>query len=121
MINIDSLDDFSQHYLTFLKKKIDSVILDEELYLAEGYSIVDSIEKDIKNINTTIEFFIKAKENNDELAVRAALLRIRCFMMGVYGVFYQTVEDIDRFMQLPKDEAFPDDYKIPEHYNYPLK
>jgi len=121
MINIDSLDNFSEEYLVLIKKLAKDNFQDEDFYLAEDYSLVDSIKKDIKNINISIELFLNAKNNNDELAMRAALLRIRSFMMGVYGVFYQTVEDIDRFFELSKEITFPEEYKIPEHYNYPLK
>lgn len=121
MINIDSLDDFSREYLIFLEKKSDKELHCEDFYLAEDYSLVDTIQKDIKNINYAIALFINAKNDNDELAMRAALLHIRSFMMGVYGVFYQTVEDIDRFLKLPSEISFPEDYEVPEHYNYPIK
>lgn len=121
MIDIDSLDDFSREYLFFLKKAAGDELQVDDLYLAEDYSLVDSIQNDIKNINLSIALFMKAKDSNDELAMRAALLRIRSFMMGVYGVFYQTVEDIDRLFKLPDEISFPEDYKIPEHYNYPIK
>ena len=121
MINIDSLDKFSHEYLILIKKMAKGKFKDEDLYLAEDHSLVDSIQKDIENINLSIELFIKAKNSNDELAMRAALLHIRIFMMGVYGVFYQTVEDIDRFFELPNEIPFPEHYKVPEHYNYPIK
>lgn len=121
MINIDSLDAFSHEFLVLLKKKAGNELHSEDLYLAEDYSLVDNIQRDMKKINLSIELFIKAKNNNDELAMRAALLHIRSFMMGVSGVFYQTAEDIERFFKLPGDLSFPADYKIPEHYNYPLK
>lgn len=100
-----------------MKKTAGDELQVDDLYLAEDYSLVDSIQNDIKNINLSIALFMKAKDSNDELA----LLRIRSFMMGVYGVFYQTVEDIDRLFKLPDEISFPEDYKIPEHYNYPIK
>lgn len=121
MINIDSFDEFSREYLIFLKKTAGDILQGEELYLDEKNSLVESIQNDVKNINLSIELFLKAKKANDELAMRAALLNIRCFMMGLYGVFYQTVEDIERALNLPKNIPFPDDYKIPEHYHYPIK
>ncbi|BCU90005.1 hypothetical protein YP72344_15000 [Yersinia pseudotuberculosis] len=51
-------------------------------------------------------------------AMRAALLDIRVFMMSIYGVFYQSVEDIDFFIRETKEFPFPEDYQVPEHYNY---
>lgn len=121
MIDISALDKFKDAYLSLLKNNIGKELNEDELYLAENYSVIDSIQQDMDNLNLAIKLFLKAKENNDELAMRAALLHIRSFMMGVYGVFYQTVEDIDRFFKLPDEISFPEDYKIPEHYNYPIK
>ncbi|MCW2481587.1 hypothetical protein [Candidatus Symbiopectobacterium sp. NZEC135] len=121
MINIDSLDKFSCEYLSFLRAAAGVDLRDQELYLAEDYSLVESIQKDINNINLAIDLFIEAKKNNDVLAMRAALLHIRCFMLGVSGVFRQTVDDIDRLFKLPTDISFPENYKLPEHYNYPIK
>lgn len=121
MINIDSLDKFSCEYLAYLRTVSGDSLRDEELYLSEDHSLVNSIQRDITNINFSIELFIKAKKNNDELAMRAALLHLRSCMLGVSGVFYQTVEDIDRLFKLPTEISFPENYKVPEHYNYPLK
>jgi len=121
MINISKLDEFKDAYLEVLKQKAGKKLNVDELYLSEDYSIVDSIQKDITNLNLTIELFLKAKENNDELAIQAALLRISAFLSGIYGVFEQAREDIDRFILIPDTVDFPEGYKIPEHYNYPIK
>lgn len=121
MIDINMLDKFKDAYLELLKQKAGKEINVDALYLAEDYSIVESIQRDIRNLNLTIDLFLKAKENNDELAIQAALLRISTFLSGIYGVFDQTREDIDRFTLIPDTADFPDGYKIPEYYNYPIK
>ena len=121
MIDISMLDKFKDAYLELLKQKAVKGLDTDDFYLAEDYSIVESIQRDIKNLNLTIEFFFNAKKNNDELAMQAALLRISTFLSGLYSVFEQTKEDIDRFTLLPDTVDFPDDYKIPEHYHYPIK
>lgn len=121
MIDISALDKFKDAYLNFLKKGIGNGLNEDEFYLAEDYSIVDSIQKGINNLNLTIELFLKAKENNDELAMQAALLRISTFLSGIYDVLDQTREDVDRFILIPDMADFPEGYKIPEHYNYPIK
>ncbi|WP_339057766.1 hypothetical protein [Candidatus Regiella endosymbiont of Tuberolachnus salignus] len=121
MIDISVLDKFKDAYLELLKQSAGKGIDEDELYLAEDYSIAKSIQQDIKNLNLTIELFFKAKENNDGLAMQAALLRISTFLSGIYGVLEQTREDIDRFTRIPNTADFPEDYKIPEHYNYPIK
>jgi hypothetical protein len=121
MIDISMLDKFKDAYLELLKHKAGKELDINNLYLEKDCSIVDSIQNSIKNLNLTIELFFKAKENNDELAMQAALLRISTFLSGIYGIFYQTTEDIDRFFKLPNGTSFPENYKIPEHYNYPIK
>lgn len=121
MIDISMLDKFKDAYLELLKQKSSEELDADDLYLSEDNSIVESIQRDIKNLNLTIKLFFNAKENNDELAIQAALLRISTFLSGISGVFYQTGEDIDRFTLLSNIEDFPENYKIPEHYNYPIK
>nr|CBX82637.1 hypothetical protein EAIL5_3818 [Erwinia amylovora ATCC BAA-2158] len=121
MIDISMLDKFKDAYLELLKQRAGKELDMDNIYLEKDYSIVESIDSGIRNLNVTIELFFNAKENNDELAMQAALLRISTFLSGIYGVFYQTTEDIDSFFKLPNDISFPEDYKIPEHYNYPIK
>ncbi|CQI97846.1 hypothetical protein [Yersinia rohdei] len=121
MIDISMLDKFKDAYLELLKQRSGKELDMDDLYLEKDYSIVDSIQGSIRNLNLTIELFFNAQENDDELAMQAALLRISAFLSGISGVFYQTTEDIDRFFKLPDEISFPEDYKIPEHYNYPIK
>lgn len=121
MIDISMLDKFKDAYLELLKRKAEKELDEDDLYLAEDDSIVESIQEDIRKLNLTIELFFNAKENNDELAIQAALLRISTFLSGICGVFDQTREDIDRFTLIQDTADFPETYKIPEHYNYPIK
>ncbi|ENM2496286.1 hypothetical protein [Serratia marcescens] len=121
MIDISMLDKFKDSYLELLKQKAGKELDMDNLYLEKDFSIVDSIQSSMKNLNLTIELFINAKEKSDELAMQAALLRISTFLSGIYGVFYQTAEDLDSFFKLPNGISFPENYKIPEHYNYPIK
>ncbi|WP_039057606.1 hypothetical protein [Enterobacter sp. Bisph1] len=121
MIDIGMLDKFKNAYLELLKQKAGKELDVDELYLAEDYSIVENLQRDIRNLNLTIELFFKAKESNDELAMQAALIRISTFLSGIYGIFYQVGEDIDRFTLLPGTEDFPMGYQIPKHYNYSIK
>lgn len=98
MIDISMLDKFKDAYLELLKQRWGKELDMNDLYLEKDYSIVDSIQESMRNLNLTIELFFDAQENNDELAMQAALLRITAFLSGIYGVFSQTTEDIDRFL-----------------------
>ncbi|WP_241645605.1 hypothetical protein [Rosenbergiella metrosideri] len=121
MIDINKLDKFKDIYLDLLKHKLGKGLDEDELYLAEDYSIVESLERNMRNINSTIELFFKANENKDELAMQAALLRISTFLSGISGVFEQTKEDIDRYAKIPSLDDFPENYRIPKDYYYPCK
>jgi len=121
MIYISMLDNFKDAYLELLKQNVVKKLDKDDVYLAEDDSIVEIIQEDIRKLNLTIELFFNAKENNDKLAIQAALLRISTFLSGICGVFDQTREDIDRFTLIPDTAGFPEGYKIPEHYNYSIK
>lgn len=121
MIDISSLDKFKDVYLELLKHEAGEELDEDDLYLAEDFSIVKSFQKDMKNLNLTIELFFAAKENKDELAMQAALLRISTFLSGISEIFEQTREDIDRYVKIPHVADFPENYKIPEQYNYSIK
>lgn len=103
MIDIKELDKFKDAYLELLKTKKNSV---DDIYLSYNHSIANSIEKDFNNLTLTFDLFFKAKENNDELAVQAALLRISTFLSGINGVLEQTREDVDRFIKIPDVAEF---------------
>lgn len=110
-------DKFKNVYLELLKLKGEDI---SELYLSEDYSVSNGINRNINNLELTFDLFFKAIQDKDELTIQAALLRISTFLSGISGALEQTREDVDIFIQLPNIADFPDDYKIPGHYNYPL-
>jgi hypothetical protein len=121
MIDINFLDKFKNDFLTLLTEREGTGLDKDDLYLKENRSIVLRIEEDVKNLDLTVKFYFQAKENNDELAVQAAILRIALFMGNIRGLFSRATDDIDRFIKIPAKIPFPEDYKIPDHYNYPIK
>lgn len=103
MIDIKELDKFKDVYLDLLETKKNS---GDDIYLSYKQSISNSIEKDFNNLKLTFGLFFKAKENNDELDVQAALLRISTFLSGINRVLEQTTEDVDRFIKIPDVAEF---------------
>ncbi|HHL2500680.1 TPA: hypothetical protein ACQ301_002735 [Yersinia enterocolitica] len=118
MIDMNSIDYFKNIFLKMIVEKKITKPEGEELYLSEDDNIKCRLEKNIIRLNQAIDLFVSAESNRDELAMRAALLDIRVFMMSIYGVFYQSVEDIDFFIRETKEFSFPKYYQVPEHYNY---
>ena len=62
MIDISNLDKFKDVYLELLKHEAGEELDEDDLYLAEDFSIVQSFQKDMKNLNLTIEFFLLQKK-----------------------------------------------------------
>ncbi|AJJ03602.1 hypothetical protein BZ17_4114 [Yersinia pseudotuberculosis IP 32953] len=118
MIDMTPIDYFKNVFLKMIVEKKITKPEGEELYLSEDDDIKCQLEKNIIRLNQAIDLFVSAESHRDELAMRAALLDIRVFMMSIYGVFYQSVEDIDFFIRETKEFPFPEDYQVPEHYNY---
>ncbi len=62
-----------------------------------------------------------AKEQNDEFAMRSALLEICAHAMSLSSFFDAIRDDTEQLALLENWPDFPEDYKLPDHYKYPLK
>ncbi|MCA6221228.1 hypothetical protein [Photorhabdus antumapuensis] len=60
-----------------------------------------------------------AISTGDRLAVQAALLRIRVHSMTLSSFFEAFTNDADELLNIVDEPKIPEDYKIPDHYNYP--
>ena len=62
MIDISKLDKFKDAYLELLKHEAGEDLDEDDLYLAENYSLIEVFQKDMKNLNLTIELFLLQKK-----------------------------------------------------------
>lgn len=62
MIDISMLDKYKDAYLELLKQRSSEELDADDIYLSEDYSIVESIQRDINNLNLTIELFLMRKK-----------------------------------------------------------
>ncbi|WP_257624424.1 hypothetical protein [Enterobacter cloacae] len=62
MIDISKLDKFKDAYLELLKHEAGEDLDEDDLYLAENYSLIEVFRKDMKNLNLTIELFLLQKK-----------------------------------------------------------
>jgi hypothetical protein len=69
-------------------------------------------------LNQAINFLDNARSEKDELATQTALLILRSQSMGLADFFNAIVNDIESILNKPKWIEIPEDYKIPEHYNF---
>lgn len=119
VINVDKIDFFKNEFLDFLERRYHSLFDKNDLYLKKDCSIQEILKNSYRNLDLSIELFLKAKEAGDVLTMAAALIRVRIFMGEISGVFGRAVGDIDLFIRISDDVVFPEDYKIPGHYKYP--
>ena len=55
-----------------------------------------------------------ARESNDQVAMRVALLHIRGFSMSLSTIFNSLVDDIETLLRSGEWPEIPDDYRFPE-------
>lgn len=76
---------------------------------------------DVERLSTATELLRKAKESDDKITMQAALVYIRISSIRLSGFFENITDDADFFLKKNDWPDIPDDYQVPEHYNYPYK
>lgn len=79
------------------------------------------IERVLSNLSLAAQLFDDAIKHNDQLAKKSALLDIRAHSMSLSSIFDDIVEDTEKLVLLENWQDFPEDYQLPEHFNYPIK
>ncbi|CAI1023370.1 Uncharacterised protein [Serratia liquefaciens] len=117
-INFDELKDIYLHLSKVMSKKpIDQGDLLIDYNDKQDASFVRGLEllRDAK------ELLKQAKLNDDKIAMQAALVYIRVYAMGLSSFFDAFKEDADALLRSSEWPDIPEDYQVPEHYNYPHK
>lgn len=76
---------------------------------------------DIEKLFAATELLSKAKELDDKVTVQAALVYIRSSSIRLSGFFENITDDADIFLKENDWPDIPDNYQVPEHYNYPKR
>lgn len=76
---------------------------------------------DMERLFAATELLRKAKELDDKITVQAALVYIRVYSIRLSGFFENITDDADFFLKKNDWPDIPDDYQVPEHYNYPYR
>lgn len=84
-------------------------------------SIVVRFDRQLSLLKENTELLTQAKKENDELAMEVALLRIRTHAMSLFGFFDAIAEDATLLTKMDGWPDIPENYQVPEHYNYPNK
>ncbi|WP_413725363.1 hypothetical protein [Sodalis sp. RH16] len=91
----------------------------EELYLDYKNDFDERFQNDMIRLQNAIKLLRKARIAKDDLAVRAALVYIKIFSMGLANFFDYMKDDTLRLSKALYTCDMPDNYQVPEHYNFP--
>ncbi|MFW5402485.1 hypothetical protein V2A85_22755, partial [Yersinia sp. 1252 StPb PI] len=80
-----------------------------------------SFYRGLELLGNAKELLEQAKLNDDKVTIQAALVYIRVYSMNLSGFFDAFKEDADALLRASDWPNIPEDYKIPEHYNSPIK
>lgn len=106
---------------SIVKAKDDGYFNEQEWSIDYSIDLNADLFNELSKLNRSVEFLSEAIERKDEFAIVSALIYVRIFSMNLEGFFRNITEDIDKIFQTEgylKD--LPEDYKIPEFYNYDL-
>ncbi|XBS68909.1 hypothetical protein ABK905_20460 [Acerihabitans sp. KWT182] len=91
----------------------------EELYLDYKVDFDEQFQNDMIRLKNAIILLRKARVAKDDLAARAALTCINIFTMRLADFFDYLKEDTLRLSNALYTCDMPDNYQVPEHYNFP--
>ncbi len=117
-INFDELKDI---YLQLSKVMPKKPINEDELFVDYKAQQCLSFHHGLELLGNAKELLKKARLNDDKVTVQAALVYIRVYSMNLSSFFDAFKEDADALLKYSDWPSIPEDYKVPEHYNYLLK
>ncbi len=91
----------------------------EDLSLDYQVDFDEKFHNNMIRLQNAIKLLKKARIAKDEMAVRAALVYIKIFTMGLADFFDYMKDDTLLLSKALRSSDMPDNYQVPEHYNFP--
>ncbi len=96
-----------------------SSITEEQLSLDYEIDFEQQFQDDMSKLQESVNLLEKARAAHDEMTVRAALVYIKIFSQELSN-FFESIENDTLFLSKALISSdMPDDYQVPEHYNFP--
>ncbi|TCV91000.1 hypothetical protein [Biostraticola tofi] len=111
------LDEMKDIFLDILCQKSDLPVNTDDLADNYNRSLEMLLIKQLTLLQSKTALLAKAKNNDDELTMRAAILEMRTHAMSLSSFFDNIAEDTEVILETGTWQEFTEDYKIPEHYN----
>ncbi|MGE4879692.1 hypothetical protein [Yersinia enterocolitica] len=121
MIKEINFDELKNIYLQLSKMMPKKPIDESDLLIDYKAQQCTSFHRGLELLGNAKELLEQAKLNDDKVTIQAALVYIRVYSMNLSGFFDAFKEDADALLRASDWPNIPEDYKIPEHYNSPIK
>lgn len=95
--------------------------VEDELLIDEESDVDDIFYQYLHKLNDSAALLKNAKSAGDELAVQAALVYIRVYSLRLSCFFEDIKDDTDTLLKVSVWPDIPENYQVPEHYNYPKR
>ncbi|WP_350307657.1 MULTISPECIES: hypothetical protein [Photorhabdus] len=83
--------------------------------------IIEKYKEYIYDLEQATMLLNKTIEDNDQIAIQCALTRIRIASLNLSNLYEDIIDDVVLINNQDSWPEIPEDYKIPEHYDYPSK
>jgi len=121
MIKIPFFEKIKNNYIQLIQE-ISMKPSDCDDLMVDYDSNLDSLFlSDMKRLSAATELLSKTKKSGDKVTVQAALVYIRTSSIRLSSFFENITDDADLFLKENDWPDIPDDYQVPEHYNYPKR
>lgn len=111
----DIKDSYVQMMARLSSEVEDGLLIDEKTDIDEIFYHY------LHKLNDSVVLLKNAKSAGDELTVQAALIYIRVYSLRLSGFFEDIKDDTDALLRLSVWPDIPENYQVPEHYNYPKR
>ncbi|MCP2233917.1 MULTISPECIES: hypothetical protein [Erwinia] len=114
--------------LNYIKEALSDVakvcnIREDELSVDYSLNLDEELCSELEKLEKISLVLRKALDEKDMIAVQAALIMSRIHSMNLRNFFNDIYDDIEMIGWTERFNwpEIPEDYRIPEHYNHPIK
>ncbi|MEM6053006.1 hypothetical protein AAH450_20870 [Erwinia sp. P7711] len=119
MTTYSFLDEMKRDFIDILNRKSPMPIDFNDLAINYNESLETSLVRYLTLLQSKAELLAQAKVNDDdELAMQSALLRLRTHAMSLSSFFDAIVEDTEMVLRTGEWVEIPEGYEPPKHYKY---
>lgn len=121
MITYAFLDEIKNAFPLLLSQKLTRPVDTDDMSVNYNTSLENQLIKQLTFLQSKTNLFSESCRCNDEVTMKACLLEIRTHAMSLSGFFDAIAEDATLLIRADGWPDIPENYQVPEHYNYPKR